>query len=174
MKVIRTYTRGKDVSYQFPSTNKRWTVQFANNIRSISLVGQNNSDSTADQIQEIQALGTNLTCLNDYCFNNAVGLNDVYLSPQIKSINERCFKGCTGIRTVSYDIYETCTANMTEKIPSLDHIGNYAFAQCTGMRSMTLPESINNVSQIDSLAFAGSNLTSVTFLGITSSQLLGG
>ena len=92
----------------------------------------------------------------------------------MKSINERCFNGCTGIRTVSYDIYETCTASTAGKIPSLDHIGNYAFAQCTGMRSVTLPESINNVSQIDSLAFAGSNLTSVTFLGMTSSQLLGG
>ena len=109
-------------------------------------MGQSNSGNTADQIQEIQALGSNLTCLNDYCFNRAVGLDDVYLSPQTESINERCFNGCTGIRTVSYDIYETCTASTAGKIPSLDHIGNYAFAQCTGMRSVTLPESIDSVS----------------------------
>ena len=109
-------------------------------------MGQSNSGNTADQIQEIQVLGSNLTCLNDYCFNRAVGLDDVYLSPQTESINERCFNGCTGIRTVSYDIYETCTASTAGKIPSLDHIGNYAFAQCTGMRSVTLPESIDSVS----------------------------
>ena len=39
MKVIRTYAKGKDITYQFPSTGKRWTVQFSNNIKSISLVG---------------------------------------------------------------------------------------------------------------------------------------
>ena len=42
------------------------------------------------------------------------------------------------------------------------------------MRSITLPESIDDPSKLDSLAFAGSNLTSVTFLGISSDQLIGG
>ena len=119
-------------------------------------------------------LDANLTCFNNYCLNGTTGIDDFYLSPQLKAINERCFNGCTNIRAISYDIYETCTTNTTGKIPSLNHIGAYAFSQCNTIRSMTLPESINSVSQIDSLAFAGSNLTSVTFLGITSSQLLGG
>jgi hypothetical protein len=39
MKIIKTYLKGKPISYKFPSTDKKWTVQFSKNITGISFVG---------------------------------------------------------------------------------------------------------------------------------------
>lgn len=171
MKVIRTYIKDADISYKFPSTNKQWSVQLAGNIGSVSFVGQNNDD-TGDLIYDMPVTHTDLSCLDSCCFNKAVNISDIKLSPNIKEIKERCFNECTNIKTVSYDIYEAYTPGMT-KTPALVHIGNYAFSKCGNMQSLTLPESINDIAAIDPLAFAESNLTSVTFLGITSDKLLG-
>ena len=173
MKVIRTYPINSNIVYQFPSTDKPWTVQFSNNVKEITFVGQNNSGDTNSQITEARQFNSNLTSLNDYCFNDCDNIQEVFLSPQIKQIKDRCFNNCDSVKTISYDIYETCAANESGAAPQLDHIGKYAFAQCRNMKSITLPESINNISKLDSLAFADSSLTSVTFLGITSGQLLG-
>lgn len=172
MKVIRTYQKGADVSYRFPSTNKQWSVQLAGNVKSIAFVGSGNDGDTSSQLREMLTTHPNLTCLDNYCFDQASDIDGVMLSPCIKSINEGCFNKCSGVKAVSYRAYEEHAAGT--EAPQLNYIGGYAFSQCEGLQSLTLPESINNVSQLDSLAFAGASLTSVTFLGITSSQLLGG
>lgn len=173
MKIIKTYLKGKPISYKFPSTDKKWTVQFSKNITGISFVGQNNSSNISEQILEIYKFNTNLSALNNYCFNNCNNLNQIQLSPYIQKINEYCFNNCKNIENISFDIYDSYLPTTTENIPKLNTIENNAFVNCKELKSLILPESISSISQIDENAFNGSNLTSITFLGITSEQLLG-
>lgn len=174
MKIIRSFPKGKEISFLLPASKKAWTVQIAENVEKISLVGENQQTDLDKHLEDVPRFNSNLRHLDTACFNECSKVNHIDLSPQIKSINDKCFNNCSSIKTVSYDIYETCAANTTGKTPELDHIGNYAFRGCDDIRSLTLPESISNLSQIDLYAFSGSSLTGVTFLGITSSQLLGG
>jgi hypothetical protein len=63
--------------------------------------------------------------------------------------------------------------NANENIPKLNNIKNYTFNNCIELQSLIIPDSISSISQIDEYAFNGSNLTSITFLGIESNQFLG-
>lgn len=172
MKVIRTYAKGKEVSYNFPNANRKWTVQLANNINQIKIAGSSAND-TCSQIKEVQHFNSGISCLNEYCFYNCKEISSICLSPQIKNIERRCFQDCTGMKQLTYEIYDNALSDMAANMPQLTSIGERVLYGCTGVQHVVIPATINSIDKIDISAFAGSSLTGVTFLGINSSQLLG-
>jgi len=171
MKIIRTYTNGKDISYDFPAGGD-WTVSFSNSISGIAFVGPNPQANTQNQIKKVNNLGQSVSSLNEYCFYNCTNIDEIILPPQLTDIKTRCFDGCAGLKTLSYGQYEKCDPGQGD--PHLNSISAYAFAGCESMRRLTIPASIDGIEKIHENAFADSSISCVIFLGISSDTLLGG
>ena len=123
-------------------------------------------------LQNVAHFNENIADLQDYCFKNCTEMTEVRLSPQIKRIGAHCFDSCNALTAVTYDAFESSPDDKTK--PLLSCVGDSAFKNCPQMKSVTFPESINKVDMLDKNALAGSSLTCVTFMGITSETLLGG
>ena len=93
-------------------------------------------------------------------------LEKVFKNKSITSFNE--LKYFTGLTSVGYEAFEGCSGLTSITIPnSVTSIGDYAFQGCSGLTSITIP---NSVTSIGSSAFwACSSLTSVIIgNGVTS------
>jgi len=172
MKIVRTYQKGEDISYTLPQTGRPWTVQIADNVHKISFIADGSGNDLSGRLEEVPHFNQSLTCLDDNCFYMCGKIDKLYISPQMRSLNSQFMEGCSNIKAVTYDIYEHGKTDEDET-PALNYIGKRAFAECGSMRSLTLPESITAVEQLDTRAFEDSGLTSVTFLGMTSDKFMG-
>ena len=124
-----------------------------------------------------------VTSIGDYAFRNCTGLTSITIPDSVTSIGEEAFYKCTGLTSISvsdgnpsYDsrndcngIIETGTNTLiagckNTTIPnSVTSIGDYAFADCTGLTSITIPDSVTSIGH---WAFSGcTSLQSVCFLG---------
>lgn len=112
-------------------------------------------------------------------FSDCIALTSITIPNTIKSIKPSAFHGCTGLANIivaedntKYHSAENCLIETESKtlilgckssiIPidgSVTIIGDYAFWDCTGLTSITIPDS---VTYIGSFAFEGTGLTSVT------------
>ena len=137
-------------------------------------------------------IGNSVTSIGTYAFYYCSGLTSVTIGSGVTSIGEGAFSGCSGLKKVivkdiaawcgikfgNYDsnplfyakhLYsdeDTEIANLI--IPnSVTSIGEWTFAYCYGLTSVTIP---NSVTSIGNEAFRGcSGLTSVTIgSGVTS------
>ena len=92
-------------------------------------------------------IGTNVTSIGSYAFQNCSELTSVTIPNSVTSIRFAAFESCTSLTSVTIG-------------KSVTSIGNYAFRDCTSLTSVTIP---NSVTSIGSFAFLSCNaLTSVT------------
>ena len=117
-----------------------------------------------------------VTNIGSSAFKDCSDLTSVTIPHSVTSIGNNAFDGCTGLTTVtinSNDIVNkeyTSSLNLktifgeqvTEYILGEDitGIGNYAFYQCTGLASVTIPNSVTSIG--NSVFYGCSSLTSVT------------
>lgn len=148
-------------------------MQVSNNVKSARIAGGTAQDNAALRIQDAAAFGDQLSCLDVECFKNCGELQQLYMPPNIRRIDDRCFEGCAKLRTVSYNAYDKTAAD-EDGAPALEYVGSRAFAGCGNVQQLVLPESISSLDQLDPQALAGSSITSLTLLGLTAKQLTGG
>ena len=131
-----------------------------------------------------------LTSIDDWAFSGCTGLKSIKIPEGVTSIGSSAFASCTGLTNITVAqgntkyhssgncLIETATKTLilgcqNSVIPtdgSVTSIGSYAFRDCTGLTSITIPSS---VASIGASAFSGcSSLVEMTipFVGGTAGK----
>lgn len=107
-----------------------------------------------------------VTSIGDYSFYLCNGLTSVVIPISVKSIGKSAFGKCSGMKEVNFNAENciSCGSNENPAFPSSIetlHLGDavinipeYAFCQCSGLKSVEIPKS---VKYIDDFAFYGCN-----------------
>ena len=92
--------------------------------------------------------GNKVTTLGRVC-ENCKKLTSVVLPKSIKSLTSRSFHGCTSLEAIKGegvelidDSFGNCSSLTTIDMPNLKVIEDYAFANCTSLKSMKLPQGL--------------------------------
>ena len=126
-----------------------------------------------------------VTNIGSYAFYGCSGLTSITIPNSVTRIGDWAFRDCSGLTSVTinsnailsnhytlyYSIKDIFGPQVSEYIigNGVTSIGQYAFYDCSGLTSVTIPESVTNIG---SYAFSGcSGLTSVT---INSNEFLSG
>ena len=117
-------------------------------------------------------IGNNVTKIPAYFAYNLTGLTEITIPDAVTSIGEYAFSGCTGIKKLTWNAkkcsYNSMTTSNIEQVvigsdvevlpanfvpgskitevtipTSVTSIGNNAFSGCTGLTSVTIPESVS-------------------------------
>ena len=114
--------------------------------------------------------GNKVTTLGRVC-ENCKKLTSVVLPKSIKSLTSRSFHGCTSLEAIKGegvelidDSFGNCSSLTTIDMPNLKVIEDYAFANCTSLKSMKLPQGLIMLgnSDLDCVFENCSNLESIT------------
>ena len=121
-----------------------------------------------------------VTDIGDYAFSRCSGLTSVTIPDSVIGIGGGAFSGCSGLTSIiveqGNDVYHSagkclietesktlivgCKNSVIPKDGSVTSIGDSAFDGCSGLTSITIPDSVTSIGW---LAFDGcSGLTSVT------------
>lgn len=157
MTTTKTFKPGQKIQYELPYADREWTAQIADTMGSLDVASGECGD-TRSMLVGVDQLGSRVRRLENGCFQDCSRLRSANVPPTVKEIGGRCFAGCKSLTDVQI-------ANN-----GLTSVGAQVFDGC-GARSLTLPSTLSSASMLDAEALAGSNLTSLTLLGIDSSQL---
>ena len=112
-----------------------------------------------------------VTSIGNNAFEDCTGLTSVIIGKGLTSINNNVFEGCTAltsiivsegnskyhsagnclIETESKTLITGCNTSVIPMDGSVTSIGDYAFYNCDGLTSITIPESVTSIG----LAFVG-------------------
>ncbi|MBR5678070.1 MAG: leucine-rich repeat protein [Paludibacteraceae bacterium] len=181
-KTLSTYTIKEGTKWigtvAFPMCTNLTSIEIPNSVTSIGAGAFQYCNSlTSVTIPE------SVTSIGDYAFYDCTGLTSVILGNSVTSIGENAFSGCTslpvenniryadtylvgavdkilstytikeGTRWIGGDAFYGCTGLTSITIPnSVTSIGAGAFQDCTGLTSITIP---NSVTSIGENAFSG-------------------
>ena len=113
-----------------------------------------------------------VVAIGDSAFWGFVGLRDIHIPSSVTSIGTKAFRECCGIEKITvdpnnkkYDSRENCNAIIdtfknelvvgcknTEIPTSVEHIGDFSFLGCSGLKSINIH---NNIKTIGAKAFRG-------------------
>ena len=134
-----------------------------------------------EEIKEL-VIPDGVTSIGNYAFRGCTGITSMTIGKNVKSIGNDAFKYCTGLTSVAISSNEivsntdSSSSNMKNLFGSqvkeyvlgeeVKKIGDYAFYGCSGMTTVTIP---NSVTRIGSNAFNGcTGLTAVHISNLAS------
>ena len=116
-----------------------------------------------------------ITCIGNNAFRDCSDLPSITLGNSVTSIGDGAFNGCSGLTKVTINSNEIVSKDYSTSSPlrhifgnqvkeyilgdEVQSIGQYAFSGCSGLPSITIP---NSVTSIGDYAFQGCKLTTVT------------
>lgn len=112
--------------------------------------------------------------IDDGAFKDCDGIESLKLSSKLSQLGDNAFNGCkklasitfnakSPLKTISNYAFYNCTALKTiEFSPEIISISDYAFAGCTGLETVTLPETITNLGS--AVFYGDSSLSQVSLL----------
>ena len=156
-----------------PSTLKNVIVTSAQGIGDYAFYGCTGLTSVT--------LPESLRCIGNSAFYRCTGLTSIIIPSLVSSINSAAFSNCVNLESIKVDAnnetyYDTnnCIIEISTKtlilglnnsiIPtdgSIKIIGDYAFNVCTGLTSVTIPDSVTSIGQ-----YAFDNCTKLTSITI--------
>ena len=116
-------------------------------------------------------IGDDVTSIGNWAFRNCSGLTSVTIGSGVTSIGGNAFNGCSGLTKVivsdiaawcgisfgnssanplyyAHHLYSDENTEITNLVmpDGMTSIGNYAFANCSGLTSVTIPNSVTSIS----------------------------
>ena len=142
-------------------------------------VDSNIKNIFGEQVLDYQ-IGDAVTGIGDYAFNQCSNLISLSIGKNVMKIGTAAFTGCSSLTSVALNS-NTITGSAYTKDSDLStifgsqiaeykigdevtNIGKYAFCNCTGLTSVTIPSSVTSIG-----AYAFSGCTSLTSVTIPSS-----
>lgn len=172
-----------DTDVVIPSSHNGWPVTkivgFGGSAITSVLI-QNNVTTIGDNaFQNCTSLGSivipnGVTSIDGYAFGGCTGLTSVVIPDTVTEIHYTAFKNCSAIENVtgpafavSHVLTDVGNSLVSAVITSGDRLGSSVFSGCSGLTSVTLPDSLTSIGQ---RAFFGcSSLTSISIpSGVTS------
>lgn len=105
----------------------------------------------------------NVSYVGKYVFKDCTSLTSVTFSNQQFSFLQGFFEGCTKLKEVKFDKYDS---------GSFCYVQKYAFNGCNQLTSIEFPASLNDVSKLEDAALSGcSSLKTIIFHGIAKESI---
>ena len=180
-------------NYTFYDCRRLTSIEIPNSVKSIGEY----AFQLCDKLISV-TIPNSVTSIGDNAFSSCSGLTSVTIGNSVTSIGKWAFNGCTGLTTVTINSNAIVSHNYSSSSfrdifgtqvkeyiigDEVQSIGNHAFDSCSGLTSITIPNSVtsmgnwifqycsgltsitipNSVTSIGIRAFSGcSSLTSVT------------
>jgi uncharacterized repeat protein (TIGR02543 family) len=116
-------------------------------------------------------IGKYVTTIGDNAFYSCAKLKSVTIPESVTSIGKAAFQACyllssvtlpSGVTEISDNMFNYCRSLTSVTMHDITYIGSYAFADCTNLESITVPDTVTTLGEY---AFAGDSLLKEIKLG---------